>query len=127
MQKFDTSPNILKWGSEVEGMHIWYESPLDGQKHRYFMDFIVISCDESGNIQTTMIEVKPYKECFEPVRKQGKKKIQFINEVKTYVVNIAKWRAAYNIALKKGWKFLIITEKKTFRHDEIGVSPDSEV
>jgi hypothetical protein len=33
-------------------------------------------------------------------------------EQKTYVVNVAKWKAAKQWADKKGYKFLIVTEKE---------------
>ena len=37
---------------------------------------------------------------------------QYINEVVTYAVNQAKWKAASEYAKDRGWEFKIITEKE---------------
>lgn len=113
MRRFDTSPSILKWGSEVEGQHVWYRSPIDGQKHRYFCDFIVVT--KEG---VSLVEVKPYAQCFEP-KKQGKKKARYITEVKTYLVNQAKWAAAREYANARGWVFKVVTERGTLSAEQV--------
>jgi hypothetical protein len=43
--------------------------------------------------------------------KPGKRKTKtYINEVKTYAVNQAKWKAAEEYCLDRRWKFKILTE-----------------
>lgn len=111
MIKFDTSPSIIKWGSEVG--HIWYRSPIDNQKHRYFPDFIV----QGKNGVIKLIEVKPNKECFKPRQKKNKK--TYIYEAKTYITNQAKWRAARDYALEKGWVFVVLTEKNEYTPEQV--------
>jgi len=119
MKKFDTSPDVLKWGSEVEGQHIWYKSPVDGQKHRYFPDFILVT-RSSSNVKghdVSLLEVKPYGQCFPP-QQRGKKKVRYVHEVKTYLVNQAKWRAAREWATARGWVFKVVTEQGVLEASE---------
>lgn len=111
MLKFDHSSDVLRWSSEP--FHIWYRSPLDGQKHRYFIDFLIVTRDREGNEHVTIIEVKPYAQCLEPKR-QGKRKARYINETRTFLVNISKWEAALEHADKRGWHFKVVTEKGTY-------------
>lgn len=103
----DNSPRVIKWSSEED--IIPYISPIDKRAHRYFMDLKVITIDEAGIPQTTLIEIKPDKETRPPV-KQGKKKERYLQEVKTYIINQAKWNAARAHCAKRGWVFAIWTE-----------------
>ena len=60
-----------------------------------------------------ILEVKPAKQSVEPeVRKKVTKR--YINEVMTYGVNQAKWKAAEEYCLDRKWKFKVITEKELF-------------
>lgn len=108
MSWLDKNPDIIKWASEE--LPIPYKSPIDGKFHRYFPDFIVKINNKNG-IRIMMIEVKPYKQTIPP----KKRKIlteRYIEEVNTYVINQAKWKAANEYCLDKGWTFSLMTEKE---------------
>ena len=106
----DCNENILKWGSE--NVIIPYLSPLDNKVHRYFVDNFIIFKDRNGNNNKFLIEIKPSKQTKRPVRSKKKKSSTMLYEQKTYVINVAKWKAAQEWADKKGYKFLIVTEKE---------------
>jgi hypothetical protein len=108
MKQLDANPNVLWWASEE--LPIPYVSPVDNKVHRYFPDFIVRTKRKDGSEQTTIIEVKPYKQTIEPTRKR--KTRTYLNEVVTYAVNVEKWKAAELFCKEHGWKFQIITEKE---------------
>jgi hypothetical protein len=107
MHKFDTSDWIISWASEE--LVVPYKSPVDGKWHRYFVDFVVKVKDNNGNLKTWMIEVKPKKQTKAP---EPRKRItkQYITEVTTWGVNQAKWKAAQEYCLDRGWEFRIFTE-----------------
>jgi hypothetical protein len=107
----DDNINIVRWGSEE--LHIPYYSPVDRKNHKYWPDFIVEKKDETGEVKTLVIEVKPKRQTQPP--KQPKKKTKnFINECMTYETNIAKWKAAKTYCESKGWDFIIVTELDIF-------------
>jgi hypothetical protein len=107
----DTNENVINWGSEE--IVIPYISPLDNRRHRYFPDFIVRIKENTGDVKTKVIEVKPFKQTKKPERGK-KRKATYANECATYVVNQAKWRAAEDFCSKKNWEFLVLTEKEIF-------------
>ena len=106
---FDKTPAILEWNSEETV--IPYISPLASRAHRYFTDFSVVYKTKTGEIKKAIVEVKPFKQTLPPENKSRKTK-QFINEVSTYAVNQAKWAAARDWCKKKGFEFMLITEKE---------------
>jgi hypothetical protein len=106
MKRFDESPLILQWSSEETV--IPYVSPVDGRPHRYFPDFI-IKVKTAQGIKTYVVEVKPQKQTEEPTKKSRKTK-KYITEVATYAVNQAKWNAAEEYCLDRGWEFKVLTE-----------------
>jgi len=107
----DTKDSVLEWGSEE--LFIPYKSPIDGRMHRYFVDFVVKVKNKEGLIGTRLIEIKPKKQCSEPKKPQRKTK-NYLNEVKNWCINSAKWDAAKEYAENRGWKFQIITEDILF-------------
>lgn len=109
MVKFDESPRIVKWGSEP--FHIFYHSPVDNRRHRYFPDFIVVARSDTGELITTLIEVKPAAECVPPVAR-SKKKERYLQECCTFSVNQAKWAAAREVCRQRNWRFVVMTEKE---------------
>lgn len=111
----DTNANITKWGSEE--IVIPYISPVDGKRHRYFVDFIIETKAENGERQVSLIEIKPKKQCKEPKPPQGRGKKQisnYIYESRAWGVNQQKWNAAKAFAEERGWKFVILTEDDIF-------------
>jgi len=113
MKYCDSNQNILEWGSEE--VFLPYRSPLDNKIHRYFPDFYIKVKENTGKIKKYIIEVKPKKQCIEP-KPQKKKTKGYIYEVREYVKNQAKWKAAKNYCLDRGLEFKILTE------DELGIT-----
>jgi hypothetical protein len=103
----DTNPDILSWGSEE--LIIPYKSPVDGRWHRYFPDFLVKVRTKEGKLKTMVLEVKPKRQTMEPEKKKRITK-QYINEVTTWGVNQAKWRAAEEYCAERAWDFKLLTE-----------------
>jgi hypothetical protein len=108
MNWFDQNDDIISWASEE--LIVPYKSPVDNRFHRYFPDFIVRVKTRDGTMKTLMIEVKPKKQTVPPEQKKRVTK-QYINEVVTYGVNQAKWNAAQEYCLDRGWEFKIMTEE----------------
>ena len=70
----DTNENVLEWQSEE--FCIPYRSPIDNKVHRYFPDFFVKYKDIHGRIRSSLIEVKPMRQCAPPPKpKKTDKKI----------------------------------------------------
>lgn len=107
MDWFDRNPDVISWASEE--LIIPYKSPVDGKFHRYFPDFLVKLRTKDGKNRTLLIEVKPKYQTQPPVQPSRKTK-KFINEVVTYGVNQAKWKAANEYCADRGWEFRVITE-----------------
>jgi TnsA endonuclease N terminal len=108
MTWLDNNSDILSWASEE--LIISYVSPVDGRTHRYFPDFVIKVRTKDGKTKTMVIEVKPERQTIAPEKKKRVTK-QYINEVVTYGINTAKWKAAEEFCLDRGWEFKIITEK----------------
>ena len=103
----DNNQNILEWGSEE--VIVPYRSPIDNRYHRYFPDFYIKVKDPNGTIKKKIIEIKPFKQCIEPKVKQRKTK-GYIYEVVEYAKNQAKWNAAKEWCLDRGYEFQVLTE-----------------
>ena len=108
MNWFDQNDDIVSWASEE--LIIPYKSPIDNRFHRYFPDFIVKVKTRDGTMKTLMIEVKPKKQTIPPEPRKRVTK-QYVTEVTTYGVNQAKWKAAHEYCLDRGWEFKIMTEE----------------
>ena len=104
----DLNENILEWGSEE--FWIPYRAP-DGRVRRYFPDFIMKVKEQTGEIKTYVIEVKPRKQTLKP---KPRKKVtkSYLYECKTYEVNKAKWKAAREWCADRKVEFKIVTEKE---------------
>jgi len=107
MKYCDTNPSVIAWASEE--LIIPYLSPIDKKIHRYYPDFVVRLLDKDNKIKTMVIEVKPKKET-KPPRKKQKKTFKYLEEVRVWGINDAKWKAAKDFCLEKGWEFKILTE-----------------
>jgi hypothetical protein len=108
----DTNASILEWSSEE--IVVPYVSPVDNRYHRYFVDFWMRYRDREGNLKSVLIEIKPAIQTQPPKRKDtptGRPTRRFLNEVKTWGVNQAKWEAATEYAKDRNWEFRIITDK----------------
>lgn len=108
----DSNSSIVSWSSEE--VIIPYRSPVDNKLHRYFVDFYVEAYDRNGVKQTYLLEVKPKQQTQEPAP-QKKRTKKYINEVFTWGVNQAKWKAAEEYCKDRGWQFRVITEADLFK------------
>ena len=110
MSRFDVDPNIIWWSSEET--IIPYRSPVDNRIHRYYVDFTARVNTSNGRTKTVLIEVKPYAQTIPPTIQESKKKSKrYINEVMTWGINSAKWKAAKEYCKDRGYEFVIMTEK----------------
>jgi len=107
MAYFDRNPDIVWWASEE--FSIPYVSPIDGKRHRYFPDFIV----KTKNGEIIVFEVKPAAQSKPPEKKSRITK-KYVNEVKTWGINQAKWKAATEFCEDRQWKFQVLTEQQLF-------------
>ena len=105
----DTNDKVLEWGSEE--IIIPYISPWDGKKHRYFPDFYIKVKQSNGNLKKVIIEVKPKKQTRPPKPVERKTK-RWINEVRTFGVNEAKWKHATKWCKDNDMEFKILTEEE---------------
>lgn len=109
MNYLDHHKDVVSWGSET--VVVPYRSPIDNKFHRYFLDFIVQIKKQDGTVETMLIEVKP-KQQTTPPKKPSRMTRRYINEVRTWGVNSAKWSATNEYVAKRGWKFIIMTEQE---------------
>lgn len=104
----DENPSVIAWAAEE--FFIPYISPVDGKKHRYFVDTIF----KLSNGQRIVAEIKPSSECREPKKPKtaNKKSVAKYEAAKrTYAINQAKWEAAEAFCKEKGMFFQVLTEK----------------
>jgi hypothetical protein len=114
MSFLDAHPSVVEWTSEPFGIPYW--SPIDHGKpdrrrHRYYPDFWVKKKQADGTVAEMLIEIKPYKQTVKPEQPRMLTK-RFLNEARTYGVNIAKWKAAEQYCNDRGWQFVVLTEKQ---------------
>ena len=105
----DSNSSIIAWASEE--IAIPYLSPLDGKIHRYFPDFFIKVKQKDNEIKNIIIEVKPKIQCSAPKIPKKKTK-KYLQEVRTWSINEAKWKAARKYCDEKGFDFQLITEKE---------------
>jgi hypothetical protein len=91
------------------GSHI---DPATGKTHRYFPDLFIKIKESNGEIKKYLIEIKPKRQTIQPNPTPKKKTKTWLNEMKTYQVNQAKWEAAERFCQENGIIFKIITEKE---------------
>ena len=109
MKYLDLNENVLEWQSEE--FCIPYRSPIDNKIHRYFPDFFIKYRDTSGRIKSSLIEVKPLRQCSPPPKPKRQTK-KYLNEAYEYAKNQAKWEAAREFCKDRMWEFKVMTEKE---------------
>lgn len=107
MVYLDDHPSIVEWSSEE--IIIPYVSPIDNRYHRYYVDFFLKIKTKDGQTKTMLWEIKPAAQTQQPEKKKRVTK-QYITEVMRWGVNEAKWKAATEYCLDRGWEFKLITE-----------------
>ena len=105
----DNNPSVIEWQSEE--FCIPYRSPIDNKVHRYFPDFFIKYKDISGKIKSSLIEIKPMRQCSPPPKPKRQTK-KYLNEAYEYAKNQAKWRAAQDYCADRRWEFKVMTEKE---------------
>jgi len=106
MKFCDEHPSVAQWANE--SIRIPYKNPLTGRQTIYVPDFFIAYSDAKGKKRVELIEVKPANQSFR--EKLGKSKA---NQA-AWVVNQAKWAAAYAWCKQKGIVFRVITENDIF-------------
>ena len=109
MKYCDTNKNILEWGSEE--FFIPYMSPNDNRVHKYFPDFYIKVRENGGKIKKYIIEVKPKRQTTPPAKPRRQTK-GYLREAFEFAKNKAKWSAANEWCVDRGFEFKILTEKE---------------
>ena len=109
MRYCDSNINILEWGSEE--MYVWYKSPVDNRPHRYFPDFHIKTKESDGKIKKYIIEVKPKRQTKPPAKPKRQTK-GYLREAFEYAKNQAKWKAANEWCIDRGFEFKVLTENE---------------
>lgn len=105
----DLTENIIEWGSEE--FFIYYISPKDNRRHRYYPDLFIKIKNSEGNVTKYVCEIKPARQTIPPKQKSRVTK-NFINESIRYSVNNAKWEAAKEFCERNEFEFMLLTEKE---------------
>jgi len=111
----DANEKVIKWSSE--SLEISYQITNNIGKienHRYYPDFYVeMINDNPDNYDRFVIEIKPKSEISPPTppKRQTLKMLEnYEYALKTYKKNIHKWAFTKEWCVRKGLKFIIITE-----------------
>ena len=107
----DSNPNVIEWTSE--SIVVPYFNPVTQKQSRYMVDNKVVIY-EGNKVVKYLVEIKPFKETQPPTPSNRKKRSTILYEQTMYARNIAKWEAAKKWADKRGYKFIIITERELF-------------
>ena len=108
MMQLDKNSNVISWSSEAVIIPYW--KPGENRIARYFVDFYA-KLKIGDTVKEYLFEVKPHRQISKPVANKNKKQSTILYENIQYAINTAKWKAAEEYCAKKGYKFLIITEK----------------
>lgn len=106
----DKTNEVLSWSSEE--IVVPYVSPIDGKTHRYFVDNWA-RIQTSNGIVEYLIEIKPKKQLVLP-KKPKKQSKRYVEQVSTYLINLAKWESAKKFADQNNMVFKILTEDELF-------------
>lgn len=105
----DKNPAVIEWSSET--IVVPYTSPIDGNVHRYFVDFWMRVKDREGKVKTYLVEIKPNVQCKPPKGVHGRRtRERVLEETKVYAINQAKWASAKEYARRRGWEFIVLDE-----------------
>lgn len=113
----DTSSSILHWNSE--DTIVRYLSPVDKKMHRYFIDFWVEIKEKDGRIVQKLIEIKPYAQSIQPRKNKKRNSRRYINDVKRYGINQAKWYYARHFAEQHDMEFIVMTERGIWTEENV--------
>lgn len=117
----DLNDKIARWCSEY--IKIPYEKTewssvrkdFETTQHTYYPDFYYELQRPDGTLSKVVAEVKPYSETVEPIIRENMNSKQIRNleySLKTYNKNLQKWKYMIEYCQRKGFEFIIITEKQ---------------
>lgn len=130
MKYLDRHPSVLEWASE--NVIIPYYNQIEKKTRRYFVDFYVKIQNPEGEIKKYIIEVKPASQT-RPPKQRKRVSVKYKNDLKRYMTNQSKWKAARKWAEKRGMQFVILTEKeldiprKSYKYNKNGNSRHSTI
>lgn len=116
----DRNDRVKRWSAE------WIKIPYEKQTwnsklqemttttHTYYPDFYYELEKSDGSIDRVVAEVKPDSETRPPVVKENMTAKQMKNleySLKTYNANLSKWKYMIDYCDRKGFVFIILTEK----------------
>lgn len=116
----DNNDSIKSWGAEH--LRIPYEKTeynnktkqLETTSHGYYPDFYYELTRSDGTISKVVAEVKPFSETEEPKLPSNPTSKQLKNfeyALKMWNKNLSKWQYMIEYCERKGFEFIIITEK----------------
>ena len=116
----DSNTSILRWSAE--SLSIPYKKTeynevtknLETTTHTYYPDFYYELQRSDGSISRVVAEVKPSSETVEPILPQNatsKKLKNFNYNLIMWNKNLSKWKYMIEYCERKGFEFIIITEK----------------
>lgn len=112
----DTNERILAWSSEP--VEIPYMNPVDREIRPYNVDFYLRLKTGESEYKEYIVEVKPSRQLKQPVAPSGriteKRMTAYTNQMKSYLINMSKFKAAKEYAIGRGWDFLVVTETMLF-------------
>lgn len=116
----DQNSRILRWSAEYIRVPYkkteWNANLKDFEttEHTYYPDFYYELQRQDGSTSRVVAEVKPYSETIEPTIKEnmtGKQMKNLEYALKMYNKNLQKWKYMIEYCERKGFEFIIITEK----------------
>jgi hypothetical protein len=112
----DNNERILAWASEP--LEIPYLNPVEGAMRPYNVDFYVKVKTGDTTYREYLVEVKPSRQLKQPVAPTGriteKRMTAYTDQMKTYLINLAKFKAAKDYSQGRGWEFIVVTESMLF-------------
>jgi len=116
----DRNDNITQWASEW--MKIPYEKTeynntknyVETTQHNYYPDFYYELRRNDGSVSRVIAEVKPSTETVEPKLQSNPTAKQLKNfeyALKMWNKNLSKWKYMIEYCERKGFDFIIVTEK----------------
>lgn len=104
MMWLDNNTSVIEWSSEE--LVIIYLCATDNKRHRYFVDFTF----KTKTGEEYWIEVKPKRYTAAPPKPKKTTK-RYIKESLDFLKNQSKWKAANELAMKRGAIFMVWTEE----------------
>jgi TnsA endonuclease N terminal len=110
MNYCDLNPNCIEWS--YESFDIKYRDPLTNRQTIYIPDFLLSYKTPSGDIKTSLIEIKPLHE-------KSQEYARNMKDAAIIAKNQAKWEAAELWCQRRsGVEFLVLTEAELFPGNE---------